>query len=162
MNWLQSRILWIAAAAGVLVMVGGFGYVKGHAAGAAAGTAKVTALTAQYAQAQAKAEAAARVKEQTGAVAMAAINAQHAQELEHAKQDADAVITDLRDGNLRLRREWAGCQATVGVPETAAGAAKPDATAEQRAKGARDLVRIAAEADAQIRALQAVVKADRQ
>lgn len=138
-----------------------YSHHHGFTQGEAVGGAKVAALVAKYAEAQAKAEADARAQEQANAVAMAAIDAQHARELQHAKQDADAVIAGLRDGNLRLRREWAGCQAAAGVPETPAGSAESDAAAEQRSQGASDLVRIAAEADAQIRALQAIVAADR-
>ena len=72
-----------------------------------------------------------------------------------------SVIAGLRAGTLRLREQWRGCTAAAGVPGTAASTAGPDAAAEQRSEGARDLVRIAAEADAQIRALQAVIRADR-
>lgn len=161
MTWLGSRLAWGIAALGLLVMAGGFGYVKGHAAGKAAGDARVAALTAQYAQAQAKAEAEARAKEQTSAAAMAAIDARHAQELKDAQAKSDAVIADLRDGTLRLRREWAGCQATAGVSGAATGAGEPDGAAELRAASAARVVRVAAEADAQIRVLQAVIQADR-
>lgn len=162
MMWLQSRIVWAAAALGVLVMVCGFGYVKGHAAGEAVGNARVATLTAQYAQAQANAAADAQAKQTSLQNQIADIDAHHAQELQHAKQDADAVIAGLRAGTLRLRRDWAGCQATAGVSQATAGADQPDAAAERRAESAAAIVRIGAEADAQIRALQAVVKADRQ
>lgn len=162
MAWLESRLLWAVAALGLLVMVGGFGYVKGHAAGKAAGDARVAALTAQYAEASARAAAAAQARQQAAQTQIAAIDARHAQELKDAKAKSDAVIADLRNGTLRLRREWAGCEATASVPGTIAGAGEPDAAATRRAESAAAIVRIGAEADAQIRALQAVIKADRQ
>lgn len=149
----------------VLIIAGGaFGGWERHQGikqGEATGNARVAALQAEYAQATAKAEAAARAKEQASADQMAAVDAQHAQELQHAKQDADAVIADLRAGTLRLRRQWRGCETAASVPAPGASVASPDAAAEQRSEGARDLVRIAAEADSEIRALQAIVKADR-
>ena len=162
MAWLESRVLWAVAALGLLVMVGGFGYVKGHAAGKAAGDARVAALIAQYADASAKAASAGQARQQAAQEQIAAIDARHAQELKDAQAKSDAVIADLRDGTLRLRREWAGCEAAAGVSGAPAGAGEPDAAAERRADSAAAIVRIGADADAQIRALQAVIKADRQ
>lgn len=69
-------------------------------------------------------------------------------------------MADLRSGALRLRKQWS-CPAT-SVPGTPASSGESDAAAEQRNKDAADLVRNAADADAQIRALQDIVKADRQ
>jgi hypothetical protein len=162
MNWLQSRVLWAVAALGVLVMTAGFGYVKGHAAGKAAGDAAIAKLTSQYEAASAKAASDALAKQTALQTKYAAADARHAQELKDAKAKSDAVIADLRNGTLRLRREWAGCEAAASVPGATAGAGELDATAQRRAESAAAIVRIGADADAQIRALQAVVKADRQ
>lgn len=181
MRWLESRLVWIAAVLGLLVMVGGFGFVKGDHHGIQVGITScskkiakldsrgtdtcalaIGAMQTRYAEAQAKAEADARAKEQSNAAAIAAIDARHAQELKDAQAKSDAVVADLRDGSLRLRREWAGCEAAAGVSETLASTAKLDAAAASRAKSAATIVRIGADADAQIRALQAVIKAERQ
>jgi hypothetical protein len=151
--------------AALVLVFGVFGWRMHHAgyvAGETAGNARVAALTAQYATATAMAEADARAKEQAGVDAMAAINAQHAQELDRAKQDADRVAAGLRAGTLRLRHEWAGCEAAAGVPQATASARKPDATAERRTADSANLVRIGAEYDAKIRAFQAIVRLDRQ
>jgi hypothetical protein len=84
-------------------------------------------------------------------------------EYERGKQDAqavaDRVADDLRAGALRLRKQWQGCEARV--PEAATGPGEPDAGAADRAEGARRIVRAAAECDAQVKGLQALVKADR-
>lgn len=162
MAWLSSRTTWWLAGLGVLVMAGGFGYVKGHRAGVAQEQLQLATLTAQYASAQAAAEAAARTRQAALQNQIAAVDAQHAQELHDAQAKSNAVIADLRTGAVRLRQQWRGCEASPSVPAAAASASQPDDAAHLRAAGAADLVRAAATADAQIRALQAVVKADRQ
>lgn len=152
----------------LLALLAGFGascwyaHHSGYAAGEAAMRVKYEALVAQYAAASAKAEAEAREQEQASATRMASIEAQHAQEMQHAKQDADAVIAGLHAGNLRLREQWRGCEAAAGVPSTSASSGQPDAAADDRAASAAAIVRAADEADATIRALQAIVKADRE
>lgn len=162
MIWLQSRILWIAAATGVLVMVGGFGYVKGHAAGAAAGDAAVAKLAAQYQAARAKAASEALAKQTALQAQYAAIDAQRMQEFKNAQAKGDVVVADLRAGTLRLQNQWAGCEAAAGMSSAAIRAGQLDAAAARRAESAAAIVRIGAEADARIRSLQSVIKADRQ
>lgn len=74
----------------------------------------------------------------------------------------ESLVADLRAGNVRLRREWLACEGRpAAVPGAAAGAAERDADAERRYESAGDLVRVADEADAQLRACQAIVEADR-
>lgn len=135
----------------------------GYAAGESAGNAKVAVLTAQYAQATAKAEAGARAKERVAAVAMTQIqNTYYQQGVTDANAKADAVIAGLRAGTLRLRRQWAGCEAAASVSASSARVVSADAAAARRAESAAAIVRVGADADAQIRALQAIVKLDRQ
>jgi len=61
---------------------------------------------------------------------------------------------------LRLRREWQ-CPSSNGVPETGNRVTGTDEGADVRAADAAALVRLAADADAEIRALQAVILQDR-
>ncbi|WP_139175040.1 lysis system i-spanin subunit Rz [Lysobacter enzymogenes] len=88
-----------------------------------------------------------------------AIAARFEQEKRDAESKGAAVAADLRAGNLRLQQRWAGCEARV--PAAGAGSPEPDAAAADRAEGAADLVRVAAECDATVRGLQAQVTADR-
>lgn len=89
-----------------------------------------------------------------------AVATQYEQEKEDAESKGAAVADGLRAGNLRLQQRWAGCEARVS--DLAASSGEPDGSADDRAEGARDLVRAAAEADAQIRGLQALVRTDRE
>lgn len=102
----------------------------------------------------------ARQQEHAKAEALAAVAAQYEREKLDAEAKADAVAAAMRADTLRLREHWRGCE-TNRVSEAAARAAEPDAAAELRAEGASDLVRVAAEADAQVRGLQEVIREDR-
>lgn len=81
------------------------------------------------------------------------------QENANALAASDAVIADLRSGLLRLRDHWR-CPVSA-TAEVGAGAGRDHGAAERREEGAGDLVRVAAEADAQLRACQATLNADR-
>jgi hypothetical protein len=87
------------------------------------------------------------------------VAAEYQRGLEDARLTSDRVVADLRAGNLRLRKQWQGCEARVS--EAAASPSEPDAGADDRAESARRIVRAAAECDAQVKGLQALVKADR-
>lgn len=102
----------------------------------------------------------ARRLEQLQADTFAAQAAKYEKEKTDAQADADRTIADLRAGNLRLRAAWR-CPAAAHLPAAAASAGEPDASAAAREQGAVDLVRDAADADAQIRGLQAILKAER-
>lgn len=71
--------------------------------------------------------------------------------MEDAEAKRTDVIADLRSGKQRLRDEWSCKAAPAGnVPGTPSPAAEPlDATAD-REEGAGDLVRAAAQCDAQV------------
>lgn len=93
----------------------------------------------------------------------AAKAAEVATKYEQEKRDAEstgaAVAAGLRAGNLRLQQRWAGCEARV--PEPGAGSPESDAATGDRAESAGRIVRAAAECDAQVKGLQALVMADR-
>jgi hypothetical protein len=91
-----------------------------------------------------------------------AIAAQYEQDKANAQETAKQVVADLRAGNERLRNHWQGCVATGELAATAAAARESDAAEQLRNRGAADLVRLAARADAKERALQAVIRKDRE
>lgn len=128
---------------------------RDRSADIAAGKQEVKQLTSQV-----LAEQGARALEQTKGQELAKIGAKHEEDREAAVAVPAAVVADLRAGNLQLRRQWAACE-TNRVSESAAGAAERDALAELRAKDQGDLVRVGRDADDQVRACQATVKADR-
>lgn len=104
-----------------------------------------------------KAWAAREAEFQKQQAAFEAADQQHEKDKANAIATQNRTITDLRAGNLRLREQWRGC---VSASSQAAGdQGGADAAAELRAKGASDLVRITADADAQVRALQAIIRA---
>ncbi|MNM21166.1 Bacteriophage lysis protein [compost metagenome] len=116
--------------------------------------------TAKQLTGQVQAEQDARALEQIKGQELAKIGAKHEEDREAAEAVPAAVVADLRAGNLQLRRQWAACE-TNRVSESAAGIAERDALAELRAKDQGDLVRIGRDADDQVRACQAIVRADR-
>lgn len=101
---------------------------------------------------------AARKTELAKDAAIAAVATVYEQDKTDAKAKHDAVVADLRAGAVRLRDHWT---CPVAVPSAAAGTGQRDAAADLRAADSGDLVRLGAEADAQIRAAQAVIVADR-
>ncbi len=128
---------------------------------------------AQAERARDNAETAKKVAEQErdNAVAVIAVERQRvkraeavATQYEQEKADAESkgadVADGLRAGNLRLQQRWAGCEARVS--DLAAASGQPDGAADDRADSAGRIVRAAAACDAQVRGLQALVRADRE
>ena len=113
------------------------------------------------AQAETKAVQGARATEQASAETLADIGTQHEEDRRDAETVPAAVAADLRDGNLRLRREWQGCE-TQRLSDAAAAAHERDALAASRDALAGNLVRVGRDADDQLRACQAVIRADRE
>lgn len=149
-RWLAGILAAFALCAGMWIA----GDVHGHKAS----NAKIATLQASYAETLAKYETQARAKEQAQAATIAQIDAQHAQEMKDAQAAADRTIADLRAGTLKLRKRWT----CPRVPEVAASPGKSDAAADDRAASAARIVRAADEADATIRALQEILRAERQ
>lgn len=112
------------------------------------------------AQAQVAAEQGARATEQSAAADMAEIGATHEEDRTDAETVPAAVAADLRAGVLRLRKEWAGCE-TQRLSDATAAAIERDALAASRDEAAGRIVRIGRDADDQLAACQAVIRADR-
>ena len=145
------------------------GFAAGHHVAAQAGAIKLAAVTAANAQsAQHVAELAEQASEQVRAAehaqaaGIAAIDSQHEQDMEHAKANAERTIAGLRAGTIRLRAEWSCTPALVAeVSRSAGDTGIPDAGADLRAEGAGHLIGNADEADAEIKALQAILRQER-
>lgn len=106
---------------------------------------------------EAKAADEARAKERSQSDAMAKIGEKHELDRQAAEGVADSVVADLRAGNYRLRNELASCE-TSRLSSAAASASERDAGAISREEIAAAAVRIARDADDQLRACQAVVR----
>ena len=106
-------------------------------------------------------ERAARANEHTQADKMADIGAKHEEDRRDAESVPDAVVAAVRDGALRLRNDLATCH-TDRLSEAAARAGQYHATAQLRAEIAGAAIGIGADSDAQLRACQAVIQADRE
>lgn len=134
-----------------------------HAHGVHAGRAEVQAKLDAHLSADRGAEAVAkqraRLEEQRQRLAFAAIGAQHQEDLKDAIAKERTVADGLRRGALRLRPHWT-CPAG-DLPGAAGRAGPADAGADLRAAAAGRIVRIGAEADATVKALQAVLAAER-
>lgn len=100
----------------------------------------------------------ARATERRKALAFAAIAEQTERDKINVQAKHDAVVAGLRSGQLRLRDHWQGCPS---VPGAATGPGVSDEGARLRSESAARIVAAAAEADAQVRAAQAVILADR-
>lgn len=102
----------------------------------------------------------ARRLEQQHAEDMAAIATRYEQEKRDATQAAyDRALADVRAGRVRLREHWRCPVPAAATPGAPAG--ERDDAAGLREQAAARVVRIGAEADAQLRACQAVIAADR-
>ncbi len=150
----------LAAAALALIACNGLWYAAWQLARTQRATAlaQATTLRADLARQRAEGLAAARASEAAQAARIDTIRTIVEQELTDAATRHHQVVAALRADNLRLRQHWQGCAAAaVPAPGPAAGAA--DAAAHLRSAGAGDLVRIGAECDARIRALQRIAHA---
>jgi hypothetical protein len=141
-----------AALALIIALVAG-GWYYGHAK-YAAGESDTLALVAKQ---DAAAAVIARQHEQDQRTAFDDAAKQYERDKTDAQAEYDRNIADLRSGQLRLRKRWT----CPRVPNVAASAGQPDGDAALRQQDASDLVRLAAEADAQIRGLQAVLTGER-
>ena len=108
----------------------------------------------------AQAQATARIQEHQQAATLAEIGEKHEQDRQAAQAVPDAVVADLRAGNLRLRDDLATCN-TARLSGAVAGTLERDAGAKLRDQIAGDLVRVGRDADDQLRAAQDVIRADR-
>lgn len=145
-----------------------YGCSRGYDNGVADGEAKVRATELAQAHADVKtAQDNQRAAEgraeryQQRAEAKEAIAAQYLEELNNAQSKGDRLAADLLAGDVRFRKLWAQCQAVPATGNAAAGAGAPDGATDDRAASAGRIVRAAAECDAQVRGLQALILAER-
>lgn len=93
---------------------------------------------------------------------MAGVAADYERERQDAQDRADRVVADLRAGNVSLHRRWQACDATARVSAAATAPGFADGGADDRNESAGRAIAAAAACDAQVRGLQAVIRADRQ
>lgn len=132
---------------------------RGYDVAAAEGDARLRTLQAQVEADRQASEREARAKEAEQRTALDDVAAKYEQEKADAQAAADSTIADLRSGTVRLRKHWQGCVATAALSRAAASAAVADDGAELREQGAGDLVSVGEACDAQIRGLQAAIRA---
>lgn len=150
----------LAALLIIIAVAGGFGYKKGYNnALAEAEVAMGRHIIEDERMASAQKDRIIQLERE-----LVSVQASVAKAYERGKRDAEAkqaiVVNDLRSGNLRLRKHWAGCEAGR-VSDAAAASRELDAATRDREESAGRIVRAAAEADAQIRALQNLLRAER-
>ncbi len=101
-----------------------------------------------------------RATEQNLAENLAAIGVKHEEDRAAAPAVADAVVAELRAGTVRLRHDLAACH-TDRLSEAASGAVQRDAAPDLGVTLAGPAIGIGRDADDQLRACQAVIRADR-
>jgi len=101
-----------------------------------------------------------RATEHQQADTLATIGEKHEQDRSAAEAVPASVVAELRSGNLKLRDGWASCE-TQRLSEASAATAERDAATQRREEFASRVVRIGRDADDQLRACQAVIRADR-
>jgi hypothetical protein len=112
------------------------------------------AAQAEHEKAALLASAQARMTERNQTIALAVIAERYEREKRDGAQAAyDRALADVRGGRVRLRGPWA-----CPLPDAGATAAERDAAARLREEAASRIVRIGAEADAQLRACQSLVR----
>ena len=72
----------------------------------------------------------------------------------HAVEEQQRIVAGVRDGSLRLREQWRGCQAALAVSGDSSAVGTSDDAADLRATGAGDLIRALDDADVQVAELQ--------
>lgn len=100
----------------------------------------------------------ARAIEAAQKKAMADAAAKYAKDKADALAAKNRVIDDLRSGALRLRKEWRGCQAASGAAGSSDGGQAGDGLSDLQAESAGRIIGIAAEADAQVKYLQDLIR----
>lgn len=141
----------------VLAAGGWYLHHRGYESGRAVGAKQVSALKLSQARALSKARADAQATIHKQAQRFADIAKKYEQEKADTQAHAARVIAALRAGNLRLRDEWT----CPDVPKPPARAGKPDDATQRRRKGAANLIQIAKQQDAKIRALQHILRTER-
>lgn len=152
---------------GGLVVAVSIIFGSGAWVGSRSGAQEVAALKLAQAEQAAKAsqalaalEADYRSKERDLGNNFIRVNAKHQEDMRRAQEERNTLAAALRDGSERLHNRWTGCVSAAAEAAGPSGAI--DAGARDREESAVRAVVAAAEADAQIRALQALLIAERQ
>lgn len=148
--------VWVALALIAALLM--FGHVQ-REVGRQEVQAKFDAYRGKLIAATAIAVQAARAKEAQDRARFAEIGSNFLEAKDEARGKELAVAAAVRSERLRLRKQWV-CPA-AGVPGVAGSAGAADAGTELRAAAAGRIVRIGAEADAQVNGLQALLRAER-
>ena len=150
---------------GVLIYTAIVGLI-GHAVGewqgnkrAAKAELALSHLERDSAYRLAEEQAKARAEEQAKAAAVAKVAEQYEREKADAQAKSEAVVAGLRAGTVRLRQHWQAAVATCELSAGSAAARHADEITQLRAESAARIVRLGAEADAQVRALQEAYEA---
>lgn len=72
----------------------------------------------------------------------------------HAVEEQQRIVAGVRDGSLRLREQWRGCEAALAVSGDASSVGTGDDAADLRATGAASIIRALDDADVQVAELQ--------
>jgi hypothetical protein len=157
--FLKGVPVWVWVAIALL----GAGLLYGSSrydAGLDKGRAELAAHLEADKVATAKFNAETAKKDAAQAEALRQVGFQYERDKAHALDQKDAVIASLRSGALVLRKQWRCPKAPVSDAPSGAGSGNEEA--ELRFADIGNLVRIGHEADAQVRACQAVIDAERQ
>ena len=144
---------------GLLALLAVMGYRWAYGNGYSAANARAEKIIGEFAKAEAKAQEDARIREQEILAGHHAAAQKWETQRDEIEAERDALAGRIAAGNQRLQPWWE-CPAS-GVPDTAGAAAVADEVARLRAESAARAVAAAEQCDAQIRGLQAVVRADR-
>lgn len=136
-------------------------FLAGHHVGELSSKAALAESGKKAAEATTTAVKAARAVEQKQADGFASIDAKYLGDLSYAQALSSRTVAGLRDGSVQLRQTWR-CPAAASVPAPTAAPSQRDAGTDDRAESAGRIVRAADDADAQIRALQAILQAERE
>lgn len=107
------------------------------------------------------AKAAASVQDRNAQVQALLDSSNKAREegIAHAVEEQQRIVAGVRDGSLRLREQWRGCQAALAVPGDASAVGTGDDAADLRATGAASIIRALDDADVQVAELQRYARA---
>ena len=150
-------IRWAAILILLTAMAGGL--VKcGYSAGKASGDKKLLQHEAADAALAVIASEDARKAEREHAASLSEIAQSYEKEKDNAEKNHSRVVAGLRSGAVRLQEHWA-CDAKLPATEPRTGIT--DESARLRHESAAAIIAAADEADAQVRGLQTVTRADR-
>lgn len=143
-----------------IAAAGALGYSKGHQHASTDAKAAMLSYQADIKQIESDAKDKVRELEQELALEQVAVSEAYERGKDDAEAIGAAVVADLRSGNARLRQRWTSCQAER-VSSAPAPASESDAPTRDREESAGRIIRAAAQCDAQVRGLQALLRLER-